>query len=182
MCVCCSRSRRRELPEIFRLRGGSVLCTPLLVQDLQAGAERGPGVHEAQAERHSRSGDLPALWLWRRSELQDAERRSQQGLTKPPHMPETLRCSAQGFFFFTIFFFLLNVSRKQDQSWKNIEKHHWWKWIWNGISDIYIYIYCSYFFPSPVVCVCVCVSISQSGYKCFSMEHGIWWLQYITVL
>lgn len=38
-------------------------------------------------------------------------------------------------------------------------------------------IYCSYFVPSPV-----CVSTSQSRYKCFSMELGIWWLQYITVL
>lgn len=98
VCVCWFRSGRRELSEIFRLHGGSVLCPALLVQDMQASAERWPGVHEAQAERPSQSGDLPAVRLRGRSELQDAEGRSQQGITKPPHMPETLRYSTRGLF------------------------------------------------------------------------------------
>lgn len=167
MCVYCFRYGRSFLPEIFRLHWGSVLCPPLLVQDMQAGAERGSGVHQAQEERYSCSGAFPALWLWRRSELQDAERRSQQGLTKPPYMPETLRCSIWIHGLFPECFWEAGACLKEHRKTSPAEMDMKWEFYFIVLISFHLQL---------------CVSTSQSRYKCFSMELGIWWLQYITVL
>lgn len=85
------RSGRKTLPEVFRLRRGTLLCASFLVQDLQASVERRSGLHQAQKERHPRFGDIPAVWLWRWFVLQNTERGAQQqGNSKSAHLPKTL--------------------------------------------------------------------------------------------
>lgn len=97
MLWCFWRSGGRELSEIIRLCRGTLLRSSLLVQNLQACPKRRPGLHQAQEERHSWLGDIPALWLRGRPVLQNAARRWWQGFTESAHVPETLNEHSRNF-------------------------------------------------------------------------------------
>lgn len=71
-----TRARGRRLSALIWLFGGLLLRPPLLDQNLQAGAEAGRGVHQAEEERRSWLRDLPALRLCQGPFLQGVERRN----------------------------------------------------------------------------------------------------------
>lgn len=68
-----------------------MLRPPLLDQNLQAGAEAGRGVHQAEEERRSRPRNLPALRLRQRAFLQGVERRNLLDQVQAAHVPEDLK-------------------------------------------------------------------------------------------
>lgn len=71
-----TRAWGRRLSALIWLFGGLLLRPPLLDQNLQAGAEAGRGVHQAEEERRSRLRNLPALRLRQGPFLQGVERRN----------------------------------------------------------------------------------------------------------
>lgn len=138
----CWRTGGRNLPEIIRLRWGTLLRSSLLVQNLQARRERRPGLHQAQEERHPWLRNIPALRLWGWSVLQNAKRRRRQVITESAHLPETLNEHLRNF-----------LSRAQKQTWA-VEGNR----TWNGIlcfSTGFLHFL---------------VSTLQSRYNCFSTE------------
>lgn len=71
-----TRARGWRLSALVWLFGRLLLRPPLLDQNLQAGAEAGRGVHQAEEERRSRLRNLPALRLRQGPFLQGVERRN----------------------------------------------------------------------------------------------------------
>lgn len=86
-----TRARGRRLSALIWLFGGLLLCPPLLDQNLQAGAEAGWGVHQAEEERLPRLRNLPALRLRQRPFLQGVERRNLLDQVQAAHVSEDLK-------------------------------------------------------------------------------------------
>lgn len=72
--VLCLRSGRRSLPSLLRLLRQFVLRPSLLDSHLQAGVAGGTGLHATPPEGEPRPGAVPALPLWRWTQLPDTAR------------------------------------------------------------------------------------------------------------
>lgn len=98
-----TRTRGRPVPALVRLLRGLLLRSPLLDQDLQAGAAAGRGVHQAEEEGLPRPGDLPALRLCQGPLLQGLEGCHLLLQVQASHVPEDLKgeagLSAEAFLF-----------------------------------------------------------------------------------
>lgn len=94
LLLSSSRSRGWPVLAFFRLLGRLLLRPPFLDKNLQTGAEAGRSVHQAEEERHSRLGTLPALWLCQGPLLQGVERRHLFVQVQTPHVPEDLKQEA----------------------------------------------------------------------------------------